>query len=75
MKNMEEEVAVAVEDNGESKKQDVLSIGDRMKAYEKAARSFIDPSLPAIMRIDGHAFSKFTGGLKKPYDEWLHRLM
>lgn len=44
-------------------------LGDRIKQYEsKFTGPKIDPSLPFVMRLDGHAFSKFTGGLKKPYD-------
>jgi len=51
------------------------SLGDRMKAYEESTRSYIDHKLPLIMRLDGHSFSKFTRGLKKPYEEWLHKIM
>ncbi|KAL4496171.1 hypothetical protein ABPG72_012908 [Tetrahymena utriculariae] len=69
-KEIQQEAEVICDDNKNKK-----PIGDRMKEYEQNARSKIDPSLPAIMRIDGHSFSKFTKGLKKPYDEWLHKLM
>jgi tRNA(His) 5'-end guanylyltransferase len=33
------------------------------------------PRLPILARIDGKRFSKFTQGLKRPYDERLSRLM
>jgi tRNA(His) guanylyltransferase len=46
-----------------------------MKGYELSCRSYIDPTKPAIMRIDGHGFSKFTRGLKKPFEDWLHEAM
>ena len=54
---------------------DKKSLGDRMKEYEFLSRTSIDEKQPAILRIDGHGFSKFTKGLKKPYDDWLHKIM
>lgn len=46
--------------------------GDRMKLLEQAeaGRKFM-PLLPILARIDGRSFSKFTRGLKRPYDERL----
>ena len=51
-------------------------LGDRMKAYESqtTAQKLI-PLLPAVARLDGKAFSKFTKGLRRPYDERLSKLM
>ena len=46
-----------------------------MKEYEIKSRSYVNHEQPVILRIDGHAFSKFTAGLKKPYDEWVHKCM
>ena len=48
----------------------------RMKLYEgkEAQRRFI-PLLPIVVRLDGKTFSKFTRGLKRPYDERLSQLM
>lgn len=43
--------------------------GDRMKAYEAAAESYLDPRLPIYARIDGRSFSRFTRGMARPYDE------
>lgn len=43
-----------------------------MKEYEFATRSYIDNKLPFIVRLDGHGFSKFTKGLKRPYEKWFH---
>ena len=52
------------------------SLGDRMKLLEKieAGRKFI-PLLPICVRLDGKNFSRFTKGLKRPYDERLSNLM
>jgi len=47
-------------------------IGERMKAYERAASPKIDPKLPFIIRIDGHHFSGFTKGWARPYDARIH---
>ena len=46
------------------------SLGDRMKGYEgvKAQERFM-PMIPICARLDGKNFSKFTKGLKRPYDE------
>ncbi len=46
------------------------SFGDRMKMYEgiEAGRKFM-PLLPIVARIDGRAFSKFTRGFAKPFDQ------
>lgn len=50
--------------------------GDRMKAYEKieTGRRFM-PLLPVYARIDGRSFSKFTKGMKRPYDFNMSRAM
>lgn len=51
-------------------------LGDRMKMYEnkEAGRRFI-PRLPVYARIDGRTFSKFTKGMKRPYDEFMTEAM
>ena len=57
-----------------SNKNDVL--GDRMKMYENATCGIrMLPKIPVIARLDGKGFSKFTKGLKRPYDERLANLM
>lgn len=55
-------------------KNDVF--GHRMKAYEavETARK-LDTSLPIYARIDGHGFSKFTRGLRRPFDERMSAAM
>lgn len=57
-----------------SKKPDAL--GDRLKSYEamETELKFL-PMLPVYARIDGRCFSKFTKGMKRPYDETMSRMM
>ena len=45
-------------------------LGDRIKVYEaqETSRRFL-PMLPIYARIDGRSFSRFTSGMKRPYDE------
>ena len=50
--------------------------GDRMKFYENQTCGIkLLPLIPVIARLDGKGFSKFTKGLKRPYDERLSMLM
>lgn len=51
-------------------------LGDRMKRYEleEGGRRMM-PLLPIVVRMDGIAFSTFTKGLKRPYDENFSRCM
>ena len=50
--------------------------GDRMKMFEgMEAKRMLMPKLPVLIRIDGKGFSKFTKGLKRPYDKRLSDLM
>ena len=52
------------------------SFGDRMKVYENQTCGIkMMPRIPVIARLDGKGFSKFTKGLKRPYDERLSNLM
>jgi len=46
----------------------VSKIEDRMKTYEKQFESIVPSHEHIIVRIDGHKFSKFTKGFKKPFD-------
>lgn len=52
------------------------SLGNRMKFYE-SQETFrrLMPGIPAIARIDGRSFSKFTMGMNRPYDERFSNLM
>ena len=51
------------------------SLGTRLKGYEKEFESVIDPRDFIICRIDGHKFSKYTKGMKKPFDDILSNTM
>ena len=42
--------------------------GDRMKGYEASLDLRLDPFLPIYARIDGRSFSRFTRGMKRPFD-------
>ncbi len=37
----------------------MASLGDRMKQYEAQQQHFLDGTLPAVIRLDGHGFSKY----------------
>lgn len=53
-------------------------IGERMKERElKTAQSVwkVEPWQYAILRFDGHNFSKFTNGFKKPFDNKMKNAM
>ena len=52
------------------------NLGDRLKAYERMETEckFL-PTLPVYARIDGRCFSRFTKGMKRPYDETMSRIM
>ncbi len=54
---------------------DKTNLGDRMKQYEASTESRILPRLPVIVRLDGRSFSKFTKGMKKPFDESFRQAM
>ena len=52
------------------------TLGDRMKQYELAeAGRRLPHDLPVCVRIDGKRFSRFTQGLRRPFDARLSRLM
>ena len=48
------------------------SLGDRIKRYEQAAKHYLPPRQPLLIRVDGRAFHTYTRSLNKPFD---HRLM
>lgn len=51
-------------------------LGDRLKSYEAVeTQKRLDPTLPVYARIDGRGFSKFTRGMRRPYDENMRRAM
>jgi len=53
-----------------SKKERFETLSGRMKAYEHiTSKDAVCPNLPVIIRLDGRAFSKFTKGLNRPFDD------
>lgn len=50
-------------------------LGNRMKTYEGASKTFLTKRMPIIIRIDGKAFHTYTRGLTKPFDEYLANAM
>lgn len=44
------------------------SLGTRMKKLEKSVGERLDLKMPAVIRVDGRAFSTYTRGFKKPFD-------
>jgi tRNA(His) 5'-end guanylyltransferase len=50
--------------------------GDRMKSYEAVETSrCLNPHLPIYARIDGRSFSRFTRGMRRPFDEAMSSAM
>lgn len=46
-----------------------MEIGNRIKLYEMKSEYYLSKDEAVIIRIDGHHFSKFTSGFKKPFDD------
>ncbi|KAK5577550.1 hypothetical protein RB653_002493 [Dictyostelium firmibasis] len=59
----------------ETKKEDLKSLGDRMKSYEDEMKIQIEKNKSFIIRLDGHSFSKFTKNFEKPHDIRIHNAM
>ena len=45
------------------------SLGDRMKGYERAAKTTLPGRMPVVVRVDGKAFHTWTRGLTRPFDD------
>lgn len=59
-----------------SKEKRLDKLGDRMKAFERIETDQkFRPNSWLYVRIDGRSFSKFTKGLKRPYDQGMSMLM
>ena len=54
---------------------DKTTLGDRIKSYEAATESRLLPQLPVVVRLDGRSFSKFTKGMKRPFDKDFRQAM
>lgn len=51
------------------------TLGDRLKSQEGDYEKIIPVSEHIIIRIDGHKFSKYTKGFKRPFDTILSKAM
>ena len=52
-----------------------MTLGERMKEYEKISKNFLMKKVPVIIRLDGRAFHTWTKGLDKPFDKELINIM
>lgn len=53
---------------------DRTNLGDRMKKYEKVAKTNLMQRTPVIIRLDGKAFHTYTKNCDKPFDQDLHNI-
>ncbi|KAF3040530.1 hypothetical protein E8E12_008353 [Didymella heteroderae] len=51
------------------------SLAIRMKQYEASFDFSLPSNLPIVLRLDGHAFSRFTGHFCRPFDQRIHDAM
>jgi tRNA(His) guanylyltransferase len=51
------------------------SLAARMKFYEAPYNTTLTPNHPVILRLDGHAFSRFTSHFARPFDQRIHAAM
>lgn len=51
-----------------SESMEKQALDERMKSYEEPFNQNIFPYKPYVVRLDGRAFSKYTIGFKKPFD-------
>jgi len=54
--------------NNDAELAESNSLGARMKRHEQTSNIVLDPTMPFMVRLDGRKFSKFTAGLKRPFD-------
>ncbi|KAF2036781.1 hypothetical protein EK21DRAFT_51932 [Setomelanomma holmii] len=50
-------------------------LADRMKQYETAHDYTLPLDSPIVLRLDGHAFSRFTSSFRRPFDQRIHDAM
>jgi tRNA(His) guanylyltransferase len=65
----------AGEEGGGRMSNDNDTMGDRMKGYERAARTDLPRRLPVIIRVDGKAFHTYTRVCERPFDARLASVM
>lgn len=52
-----------------------LPLATRMKQYEASFDFTLPSGSPVVLRLDGHAFSKFTSHFCRPFDQRIHEAM
>ena len=52
-----------------------MTLGERMKEYEKVSRIKLMRRTPVIIRLDGCHFDTWTRGLDRPFDRNLMHIM
>lgn len=52
-----------------------MTLGERMKEYEKVSRIKLMRRTPVIIRLDGRSFHTWTRGLDRPFDRNLMHIM
>lgn len=50
-------------------------MGDRVKAWEAASETNLDPSKPLVVRLDGCSFHTYARGFRKPCDPLIYQPM
>jgi tRNA(His) 5'-end guanylyltransferase len=53
----------------------LLPLAARMKEYEAPFDFTLPSGMPTVLRLDGHAFSKFTSHFCRPFDQRIHEAM
>lgn len=55
--------------------KDIDRLGNLMKLFEGNTQALLVPGQPIVIRLDGKNFSRFTKGLKRPFDKDLRICM
>lgn len=61
--------------NAQQPADTVQTLAARMKQYEASFDFTLPSGSPVILRLDGHAFSKFTSHFCRPFDQRIHDAM
>jgi len=74
----EDAPATEAEVTGPSRQPDAKvedEMGDRVKAWEAASETNLDPSKPLVVRLDGCSFHTYARGFRKPCDPLIYQPM
>ena len=56
-------------------RQDMQSLGDRLKKIEQQNTHYVNAEFPLYARLDGKKFSGFTRGMQRPFDDVFNEMM